>query len=40
MSKYTTELKLQIVQEYLNGNLGKNQIAKKYCVTPGVYTIV
>lgn len=34
MSKYTTELKLQIVQEYLNGNLGKKQIAKKYYVNP------
>lgn len=32
MSKYSTELKLQIVQEYLNGYIGKKQIAKKYCV--------
>lgn len=34
MSKHTTELKFQIVQEYLNGRLGKRQIAKKYYVTP------
>ena len=31
--KYSTELKLQIVQEYLNGNVGKEQIAEKYYVT-------
>ena len=32
--KYTTELKLQIVEEYLNGNLGLKLLAQKYYVSP------
>ncbi len=33
--KYTTELKLQIVEDYQNGNIGLKAVAQKYYVTPG-----
>lgn len=33
--KYTTELKLQIVEEYQNGSLGLKLLAQKYYVSPG-----
>ena len=33
--KYTTELKLQIVEEYQQGELGLKLLAEKYCVSKG-----
>ena len=33
--KYTTELKLQIVEEYQQGELGLKLLSEKYCVSKG-----
>ena len=33
--KYTNELKLKIVEEYRNGDLGLKLLAQKYSVSPG-----
>lgn len=32
---YTPELKLEIVEKYLKGNIGLKQLAKEYLVSPG-----
>ncbi|WP_198022535.1 transposase [Carnobacterium pleistocenium] len=33
MTKYSEEFKLQVVQEYLNGPLGFQLLAKKYALS-------
>ena len=33
MAKYSTELKLKIVKEYLEGKVGYKTLAKKYNIT-------
>ena len=33
--KYSTELKLEIVQRYLEGDIGLKELAKEYYVWPG-----
>ena len=32
MAKYNTEFKMEVVKEYLEGNISYSQISNKYCI--------